>query len=183
MLSNRIANPHLRSLVEWLIAGGLAVLFFFVMRCFIFRVAQVTGSSMEPTLTHGDTLVLNRLGWLISGPRVGDIVAFPYQGDTSDNFIKRVVAVSGDEVDFRNGFFYVNGARLEDDFSHDRILQPGDANEILPLTVPEGRVFVLGDNRNGSKDSRFATVGNVPVAEVVGRVAVRLWPMRAFGRV
>jgi signal peptidase I len=183
MLSDRIANPYLRSLVEWLIAGVLAVLFFLIMRFFIFRVAHVTGSSMEPTLAHGDIVVLNRLGWLISGPRVGDIVAFPYQSDPGDNFIKRVVAVPGDEVDLRDGAFYVNGERLEDDFSHELIEQRGDAARILPLIVPEGTVFVLGDNRNGSKDSRFATVGNVPISDVVGRVAVRVWPMRTVGRV
>lgn len=181
MLKNKIANPYLRSLVEWLLAAGLAVLFFLVMRNFVFRMAHVTGSSMEPTLSHGDMVVLNRLGWLVFGPRLGDIVAFPPQIDPTDHYIKRIVAMAGDEVNLYDGAFYVNGARLEDDFSYERIVLRGD--EIFPVVVPEGAIFVLGDNRNGSKDSRFTAVGAVPVRDVVGRVAGRVWPLRAFGGV
>jgi len=182
MLKNRIANPYVRSLIEWLLAAGLAILFFLVMRNFVFRVAHVTGYSMEPTLSHGDMVVLNRVGWLVFGPRVGDIVAFPYHFNPGDNFIKRVIAMEGDEVDLRDGAFYVNGVRLDDDFSQDRVIRRGDADILLPLVVPEGTIFVLGDNRNYSKDSRFVTVGNVPVSDVVGRVLVRVWPLGSFGR-
>jgi signal peptidase I len=181
MLKNKIANPYVRSLLEWFLAAGLAILVFLVARNFLFRMAHVTGSSMEPTLDHGEMVVLNRLGWLVSGPRVGDIVAFPYRLDPSENYIKRVVALAGDTVDLLDGAFYINGTRLDDDFSYDRIVLRGD--EAFPLTIAEGTVFVLGDNRNGSKDSRFTAVGSVPVSEVVGRVALRVWPLGVFGRV
>ncbi|MCL2203207.1 MAG: signal peptidase I [Defluviitaleaceae bacterium] len=180
MLKNRIANPYARSIAEWLLAIGLAILFFLVARNFLFRMAHVTGNSMEPTLSHGDMVVLNRLGWLISGPRIGDIVAFPYRADPEDNFIKRVVGLPGDIIHLSDGAFYVNGTRLADDFSYDRVLHMGDA--AFPVTVEEGALFVLGDNRNGSKDSRFTTVGNVPVDHVVGRVSTRVWPLEGFGR-
>ncbi|MCL2363939.1 MAG: signal peptidase I [Defluviitaleaceae bacterium] len=181
MLKERVANPVARTLIEWFIAAALAILFFLIMRNFVFRVAHVTGSSMEPTLEHGDMVVLNRVGWLVFGPRVGDIVAFPYRLDPTENYIKRVIALAGDVVDLRDGVFYVNDARLEDDFSFERIIQRGD--ETFPFTVPEGTLFVLGDNRNGSKDSRFTAVGAVPVSDVVGRVAVRVWPWRSIGGV
>jgi signal peptidase I len=180
MFKNRIANPYVRSLIEWLFAIGLAVLFFFVARNYLFRMAHVTGSSMEPTLNHGDMLVLNRLGWLFSGPREGDVVAFPSRLDPSDNLIKRVIGLPGDRIDLIDGAFYINDNRLEDEFSQERIAPRWDAE--FPLVVPEGTVFVLGDNRNGSLDSRFSVVGNVPVTEVVGRVSIRVWPLGGFGR-
>ncbi|MCL2187461.1 MAG: signal peptidase I [Defluviitaleaceae bacterium] len=180
MLKNKIANPYLRGLVEWLLAIGLALLFLFVMRNYTFRMAHVTGSSMEPTLYDGDMVVLNRAGWLISGPRIGDIVAFPYRLDPSENYIKRIIAIGGDTVDLYDGAFYVNDLRLDDDFSHERVIRPGDEN--FPLTVPDGTIFVLGDNRNNSKDSRFTAVGSVPYTDVVGRVSVRVWPFGSLGR-
>jgi len=180
MFKDRIANPYVRSLLEWLIAVGLAILFFLISRNFLFRMAHVTGSSMEPTLYHGDMLMLNRLGWLVNGPRINDVVAFPFRLDPSENFIKRVIALAGDKVDLIDGVFFVNDVPLDDDFSEAKIVLLGD--EIFPLVVPEGAVFVLGDNRNGSKDSRFTDVGSVPIGDVVGRVAVRVWPLSRLGR-
>ena len=180
MFKNKIANPYLRGLLEWVVAVGLAVLFFFIMRNYVFRMAHVTGSSMEPTLSHGDMVVLNRAGWLISGPQVGDVVAFPYRLDPTENYIKRVIALGGATVDLRDGAFYVDDERLDDDFTHERVIFRGD--EMFPLVVPDGALFVLGDNRNGSKDSRFTAVGSVPYQEVVGRVSVRVWPFRSMGR-
>jgi len=181
MLKNKIANPLVRTLLEWFIAAVLAILFFLVMRNFVFRVAHVTGSSMQPTLAEGNIVILNRAGWLLFGPRHGDIVAFPYRLDPSENFIKRIIGLEGDVIDLRDGAFYVNDVRLEDDFAHERIVQRGDEN--FPFVVPPGTLFVLGDNRNGSKDSRFTAVGAVPVTDVVGRVVLRVWPMPSFGRV
>ncbi|MCL2500086.1 MAG: signal peptidase I [Defluviitaleaceae bacterium] len=180
MFKNQIANPFVRNLLEWFVAIGLAVLFIFVTRNFLFRMAHVDGNSMEPTLSNGNIVVLNRLGWLVSGPRVNDIVAFPYRMDPSENFIKRVIGLPGDTVDIVDGAFYVNGVLLEDAFTHERIADRWDTN--FPVTIPEGTVFVLGDNRNGSKDSRFSSVGNVPISEIVGRVSVRVWPIGGLGR-
>jgi signal peptidase I len=180
MLKNQNIKPFIRNLLEWLFAIGLAVVFFLVARNFLFRMAHVTGSSMEPTLSHGDMVALNRLGWLVSGPRVGDIVAFPYRMDPSENFIKRVIALPGDTVDIVDGAFYINDVRLQDDFATEPIADRWDAD--FPLVIEEGFVFVLGDNRNGSKDSRFASVGNVPVSDVVGRVSIRVWPLGSIGR-
>ena len=181
MLKNRIENPFLRGLIEWMLAIGLAFLLFFAAREFVFRVAHVTGSSMEPTLNHGDMVVLNRLIYLFASPRAGDIVAFPYPENPSEFYIKRVVGVPGDIIDLRNGEFIINGQPLDDPFSGDPVLALGDV--AFPVVVEEGRFFVLGDNRNGSKDSRFNAVGTVPGRDMVGRVAVRVWPFGALGQV
>ena len=185
MLINRITNPTLRNFVKGLVEGIililLAVVVFFVLRNFIFRNASVTGNSMAPTLNHGDVVVLNRLSYNFISPRAGDIVAFPYQGDPSEVYIKRVVGVPGDIIDLQNGQFLINDLPMEDAFAQEHVFATGDV--IFPITVGDGHFFVLGDNRNVSKDSRFASVGTVPERDVIGKVLVRFWPIGAFGRV
>jgi len=181
MFKNRIGNPVVRGLLEWIIAIGLAFLLFFVLRMYIFRVAHVSGDSMTPTLADGDRVVLNRAAIVFGEPQVGDIVAFPYPGDPSEYHIKRVIGVYGDVVDFDGDQFLVNGLPLEDDFSYERVWSGGNVS--FPVFVEEGRVFVLGDNRNGSKDSRYSTVGTIASDDIIGRVLVRIWPVNTWGQV
>jgi len=181
MFTSRIENPYLRGFIEWVIVIGLALLLALMARTFLFRITRVTGYSMEPSLSHGDVLVLNRFSYLFNSPDVGDIVAFPFPQDPSDFFIKRVIAVSGDIVDLRDDQFWINGVPLEDEFSMMPVLNRGDM--IFPLTVEEGHLFVLGDNRNVSRDSRCTTVGTVPESEMLGKVFIRFWPFSSFGRV
>jgi len=181
MFKARIENPFLRGLVEWVVVIGLALLLALVVRTFLFRITRVTGYSMEPSLSHGDVLILNRFTYLFSSPNVGDIVAFPYPKDPSDFFIKRVIAVYGDIVDFQGDQFLINGIPLDDPFSVMPVLSRGDMS--FPVTVEEGYLFVLGDNRNVSRDSRCTTVGTLPERDMLGKVFVRFWPLSSFGRV
>jgi len=181
MINVRIANPVVKGLVEWVLAIGLAVILFFVLRMFLFRVAHVSGFSMAPTLSDGDRVILNRAAVVFGTTRAGDIVAFPYPNNPSEYYIKRVIGVAGDEIDLVSGIFYVNGEPLQDAFSHDTVWSTG--NVTFPVTVEEGRVFVLGDNRNSSKDSRYITVGTISNSDILGRVLVRVWPMDALGQV
>jgi len=181
MFKERITNPAVRGLVEWILAIGLAVILFFGLRMFLFRVAHVSGFSMAPTLSDGDRVILNRAAVVFGTPRAGDIVAFPYPNNPSEYYIKRVIGVPGDIVDLINGSFYVNGEPLRDAFSYDEIWSTG--NVVFPVTVEEGRVFVLGDNRNSSKDSRYTTVGTISNSDILGRVLVRVWPIGTFGQV
>jgi signal peptidase I len=176
-----IANPYVRSLLEWLLALTLALFLFLVLRNYVFRIAHVTGNSMEPTLNHNDMVILSRLSFLPSGPQPGDIVAFPFKENPSEYYIKRVIGLPGDEIDIQNLRFVVNGIPLEDKFSHEIIISAGDVS--FPYTVEDGRYFVLGDNRNGSKDSRFLSVGSIPREELVGKVVLRFWPIQDLGTV
>ena len=181
MLKFRIENPFLRGLVEWIVVIGLAILLALVTRNFIFRVTRVTGYSMNPTLNHGDVLILNRFSYLFTSPRVGDIVAFPYPSDPSEFFIKRVIAAPGDEIDWQDNQFTINGIPLEDSFSDVGLRSGGNVS--FPMVIDEGYFFVLGDNRNASRDSRYMSVGNISGGDMLGRSFVRIWPMRNFGRV
>jgi len=178
---SRIQNPVIKGLLEWVFVIVLALVLALLTRAFLFRVTRVTGYSMEPSLSHGDVLILNRLSYVFSSPRVGDIVAFPYPEDPSAYFIKRIIAQGGDVVDIQDNRFVINGVPLDDPFSHEPLRAPWNVN--FPITVEEGHFFVLGDNRNGSRDSRNASVGNVDGDEMIGRVLVRIWPFSTFGRV
>jgi signal peptidase I len=180
MLTKRIGNPRLRGAVEWAAAFLAAVLLFVVLRSFVFRVADVNGNSMEPTLRHGDFVVLSKVGYWLGEPKRGDIVAFPFKGEPSEFYIKRVIGIPGDVVDIIDNRFTVNGEDTVYLFPED-IEQYGDVG--FPYVVEDGAYFMLGDNRNLSKDSRYQSVGVVPKSIMVGKVVLRIWPLGRFGPV
>jgi signal peptidase I len=181
MFKNRIANPFVKSLVEWLLSIALAFLLFFIFRNYVFRFANVKGSSMEPTLMHNDMVLLSRYSYRLSDPVPGDIIAFPFKENPSEYYIKRVVGLPGDEINLSEQRFLVNGKPLDDMFSRDGIFSMGDVQ--FPLIVEENTYFMLGDNRNGSKDSRFSSVGCIERDDMVGKVIFRVWPPRSLGTV
>jgi len=171
----------LKNLIEWIIAIAAAFLLFLFMRNYVFRIADVSGSSMEPTLSHGDHVILSQLGYWFNEPQTGDIIAFPFRDNPSEFFIKRIIAVPGDVVDFQNNRFVVNGRELNFGFANVDIISRGDKD--LPIIILEDEYFVLGDNRNSSKDSRYSVVGSVHKDEMIGRVFIRFWPLNRFGAV
>lgn len=181
MLKKYITNHHLRSLAEWAIAALAALLLFLFMRNFVFRVADVNGHSMEPTLSHGDFVLLSRVGYWFNDPQLGDIIAFPYREDPTEFYIKRITGLPGDVVDFQGNRFVVNGIAADYDFAQVDVISRGDIS--FPMTIEEGKFFVLGDNRNSSKDSRYQSVGAVPKEDMLGRVVIRFWPINRFGPV
>jgi len=178
MLMSRIKNKLIREIVEFAIAAAIAAAVFFVVFNFVARTGRVNGVSMEPTLSHGEIVVINRMAYWFNEPRMGDIIAFPDPENTDRHLIKRVVGVGGDEIDYINNVVFVNGEVLPPQY---RMLDEGGRSVPFPLIVPEGEVFVLGDNRWASKDSRYVEVGNIPVSEITGRIPVRIWPISMIG--
>ncbi len=139
----------------------------------LLSVLQVQGSSMEPTLQAGETLLAVKA----PGYRRGDIVAFYYNNKI---LLKRVVAVAGETVDIRSdGTVLVDGTVLDGTYAAAKSLSPCDLT--LPYQVPDGRVFVLGDNRAVSLDSRTAAIGCVAEKSILGRVSLRIWPLDRLG--
>lgn len=162
-----------RGLFEWLELFvwviGITLLIFSVF----LRVAVVDGDSMQSTLHSGDTLLLSNFGYT---PEKGDIIVFQVAGsDHSHPVVKRVIATEGDtvDIDFDGWAVSVNGEALEESYvtKADSAMERG--NIAFPLTVPKGCVFVLGDNRNASWDSRYSAVGCVDTRAILGKVLIR----------
>ncbi len=174
---------------EWikalLIAFGLAA----IIRIFLFTPIVVDGVSMMPTLADGDKMIVNKIGYSIGKPERFDIVVFhaPEQKD----YIKRIIGLPGDEVEYRDDILYINGEVVEEPYLDDHKAEVA-ATDGAPLTedftleektemsvVPEGHVFVLGDNRRKSKDSRY--IGTVSTDEIIGNTNLVFWPIKDFG--
>lgn len=138
-------------------------------------VLQITGASMTPTLVDGQFVVAVKT----SEFEPGDITAFYYNNKI---LIKRVIASAGDWVDIsQEGNVYVNGVLLEEPYIKEKAL--GECNIELPYQVPDGKVFVMGDDRAVSLDSRTTAVGPVSKEQVLGRVVFRVWPLNVLGTV
>lgn len=136
-------------------------------------VLQVSGTSMEPTLEDGEIIGLLKN----SDFKTGEIVGFYYQNKI---LLKRVIGVAGDYIDIdEDGNVFVNEIRIEEPYLTDKAL--GDCNIILPYQVPEGKVFVMGDHRSTSIDSRNTMIGCVSEEQVVGKAAFRVWPVDRMG--
>ena len=155
----------LRSTIYTLITvAAVAVL----VATLLLPVLQIYGNSMSPTLTDGD-IVLSLTG---SDLKTGDIIAFYYNNKI---LVKRVIAGPGDWVDIEaDGTVFVNGEALDEPYLVEKAF--GDCNIELPYQVPESRVFVMGDHRSVSVDSRSTAVGCVAQEQIVGKLVLRLWP-------
>lgn len=153
----------------------LALLFALVIRTFVVEVYQVSGSSMTNTLFDHERVLVNKFTYrILREPQPGDIIVFKYPRQPDRDFIKRVVAVEGDTVELRDGQVFVNGVP----FAEAATVRLS-SNDFAPYQVPEGSVFVLGDNRNNSEDSRY--FGEVPLSNIRGLAFARIWPLNRMG--
>ncbi len=135
-------------------------------------VLQITGGSMTPTLENGE-IVVSLKG---SSYKSGDIIAFYYDNKV---LVKRVIAQTGQWVDIdENGNVYIDGELLDEPYLEDRAF--GECNIKLPYQVPEAKIFVMGDHRSVSLDSRNTSIGCVDKDQIVGRLILRIWPLNMF---
>ena len=147
----------------------------FLIITFVGQRSKVSGSSMEPTLSDGDNLIVDKISYRIHDPQRFDIIIFPYQYQENTYYIKRIIGLPGETVYINDaGEIYINGKLLEEDYGLDTIQNPGLASE--PITLGEDEYFVMGDNRNNSTDSRFASVGKIKRQNIIGKAWVRIYP-------
>ncbi len=164
------------TLFDWVGAMVTALVVLVVLFTFVFRNVGVDGDSMQPTLQTGDRLLLSSL---VSDYQRGDIVVIDRY--TDEPLIKRVVAMAGDTVEILgDGTLLINGLEQHEPYIQGYTV-PRDIEGVV--TVPDGCLFVMGDNRTTSKDSRLNEIGMVSVKDVVGKAIFRLWPLSSFGGV
>ena len=162
---------------DWPLTLLLAVLVTLFVRDVLFQQFVVHGSSMQPTLSGGERVLVTRFAYRLGPPGTGDVVVASIRGEDGERFdvIKRVVGVPGETVEVRDCSVLVDGVPRAE------LAQPAPCGDsALPVRVPEGHVYLLGDNRDGSYDSRM--FGPVPLDDVVGRVDAVLWPPPAWSR-
>ncbi len=164
-----IKKSEYRENVEAFAIAVVTILFILI---FVAQSFLVKGTSMDPTLQDGERLIVNKFTYKFKTPKTGEVIVFKYPGDPTKKFIKRVIGEPGDSVSIQDSKVYVNGRALEEPY----ILEKMDSDYDY-VTVPEGTIFVLGDNRNGSRDSRYTDVGFVPLKNVVGRANLIFWPI------
>ena len=160
---------------EWVVSISAAIILALMIRTFIVELYVVDGPSMKPTLQHEERLVVNKFIYRVREPQKGEIVIFRYPRDPSRDFIKRVIATAGDTIEIKEGRVYVNDQLQREDFILEKT-----RSEYPKATVPEGTIFVMGDNRNNSEDSRFSDVGFVPLDLVKGKAILIFWPIDDF---
>ena len=163
------------SIIEWVKVFGLAIVLAFVITLFIIP-TLVSGDSMLPTLHENDYLIINKIGYKIGEPKNGDVIVFKSDLEKNDgttkDLVKRIIGVAGDKVVIKDGKVYLNDKLLDETYLSEGMDTTGDVD----IVVPEGKLFVLGDNREVSLDSRYEQVGLVDVNDVEGKVLVRLYP-------
>ncbi len=160
---------------DWIVSIVVAVALAMFIRTFIVELYVVDGPSMRPTLESEERLVVNKFIYRFRVPEKGEVLVFQYPRDPSRDFIKRVIATPGDTIEIHEGRVLVNDQLLTEDYILEKT-----RSEFPKMTVPEGRIFVMGDNRNNSEDSRFADVGFVPYDLIKGKAVLVFWPISAY---
>ena len=163
-----------KELFQWVLVIIGAVILAFLIDTFVIVNAQIPSGSMENTIMTGDRVFGNRLAYKFSDPKRFDIIIFKYPDDESQLFIKRIIGLPGETVEIHDGNIYINGS--------DTPLEDVDIKEPMegsfgPYTVPEGCYFVMGDNRNNSRDSRYWENTFVSEDEILGKAVLRYWPL------
>lgn len=173
-----------RSMMKEILYNSLFLLFVLVVTLLIVKyVAQrttVSGSSMEPMIHDGDSLIVDKITYRFHDPERFDIIVFPFEYQEGTYYIKRIIGLPGESVRIdEDGNIYINSEILEEHYGAEVIRDPGNAyNEII---LRENQYFVLGDNRNNSSDSRNPAVGLIHREDIVGRAWLRIFPFDSFG--
>lgn len=161
----------LQDLVETIVFAFIVAM---LIRTFVIEPFMVNGPSMQPEFHTGERLYLNRAIYHLRLPRRFEVIVFRYPLNPSKDYMKRVIALPGERVAIKAGVIYINGRPIEED--HPMVHQATNFAETL---VPPGTVFVLGDNRPNSEDSRM--FGPVPLKNIKGKAFIRFWPLNAIG--
>ena len=168
-----------KEILSWLIYILILVAITFLINNFVGQRTHVKGASMEPQLSDGDNLIVDKISYRFRSPERFEIVVFPYRYERGTYYIKRIVGLPGERIQIADGNIYINDERLEESYGLEAMLNPGIAS--MPVQLLTDEFFVLGDNRNHSMDSRDARVGILRREDLLGRAWVRIWPFDQIG--
>ncbi|SDB82113.1 signal peptidase I [Shouchella lonarensis] len=166
----------------WIRAIIVAVIVTLVIQTFVITSFVVSGESMEPTTYNGERFIVNKLSYRLGEPERFDLIVF--KADENADYIKRVIGLPGDTIRYEDDVLYVNDEAVPEPFLEEVVAANGSdwaytEDYELSGEVPEGYVFVLGDNRNNSLDSR--RIGPVKMDDIIGKVGLRFWPLNKMG--
>ncbi len=166
--------------ISFIIYIGIVFLLTYLVIHYVGQRTQVSGTSMEYTLSDGDNLIVDKITYRFHKPERFDIVVFPFKHKEDTYYIKRIIGMPGETVQIdQNGVIYIDGEELEESYGREIIQDPGEAADPIELGADE--YFVLGDNRNASSDSRDPSVGKVLGKDFVGRAWLRIFPFDKIG--
>ncbi len=177
-LKRRKRRSGTRQAIEWVVLVGVALVIAIVIKTFLFQAFYIPSASMVPTLKVNDRVLVNKVSYKLHGIHRGDIVVFtkpPAETDNIKDLVKRVIGLPNETVEGRDNHIYINGRLLKEPY-----LPAGTQTSTFSAqTIPANSIWVMGDNRADSRDSRF--FGPIRTSSVVGRVFVRIWPPNRLG--
>lgn len=168
-----------RELGGWVLYILVVLGLTYLIITFVGQRTKVDGHSMEPTLSDGDNLIVDKISYRFRDPDRYDVIVFPYQHAENTYYIKRIIGLPGETVQVIDGYVYINGELLDEHFGAEVMEQGGIAEE--PIVLGDDEYFVLGDNRNHSADSREPSVGVLHRDQLIGRAWVRIYPFDKIG--
>lgn len=173
---------------------GLAIILAFILRTFVVQAFYIPSGSMENTLLPGDMILVNKFIYYFTDIKRGDIIVFKFPKDPTKDYIKRVIGLPNDKVEIKNGDIYINGEKTDEKYTKEKAAddlvmhqhiekEDNGQTTLVPtmsiITVPEGKLFVMGDNRNNSQDSRYW--GFLPRKNIKGKALTIYWPLTRLG--
>lgn len=172
-------TSFLKELLGWVLYIAIIVGMTYLIVTYVGQRTKVSGDSMETALQDGDNLIVDKISYRFRDPERFEIIVFPYKYAENTYYIKRIIGMPGEAIQIKDGYVFINGEQLDENYGLERMDAAGIAEDIILLG--EDEYFVLGDNRNNSSDSRSSSVGILTREDLIGRAWVRIWPLRKIG--
>ena len=173
---------RIREVISFVMYIAIVFLLTYLLIHYVGQRTEVSGSSMESTLSDGDNLIVDKISYRFRDPERFDIIVFPYRYEEKTYYIKRIIGLPGESVRIdEKGNIYINGEVLTESYGREVIASDKLGRAAQEITLGEDEYFVLGDNRNASSDSRVEDVGNIKRQDIIGRAWLRIYPFDKFG--
>lgn len=176
------AASTVKEIISFIVYIAVVFLLTYLVITYVGQRTEVSGSSMESTLSNGDNLIVDKISYRFKDPERFDIIVFPYQYEENTYYIKRIIGMPGETVQIDDkGTIYINGKELVESYGREVIEAGRLGLAAQEITLAEDEYFVLGDNRNNSSDSRDPSVGNIKRENIIGKAWVRIYPFDKIG--